>query len=303
MTTFENVQRAKTSATAIVRMPVSTDTAQIDFMRGFEQRLDTLLDTVCAATPLHAAMRYAALAPGKRTRPKLVLEIAGGTDAARDVACAIEMIHAASLILDDLPCMDDAQLRRGQATTHVVFGQPVAILAAVSLITHAFDVLAKLNIPQTQLSVLVRELSQAVGANGMSAGQVLDLDAQAKTLVSVESVNAMKTGALFVAAINMSAEIAQLGRREKAYLADSAAHLGLAFQLYDDIKDVLATEEEAGKPVGADKDKTNIVNQVGVDESWPHLLNRLVRAEKCFSLAGFDPARLRAVFAPLYDAL
>ncbi len=303
MTTFENVQRAKINATAVVPGPISNAVAPIDFMRSFEQRLEQLLSTVCAATPLQAAMRYAALAPGKRTRPKLVLEIAGRSEVALDVACAIEMIHAASLILDDLPCMDDAQLRRGQATTHVVFGQPVAILAAVSLITQAFDVLAKLNIPQQQLSVLVRELSYAVGANGMSAGQVLDLDAEAKTLVSAESVNAMKTGALFVAAINMSAEIAQLGQREKAYLADSATHLGLAFQLYDDIKDVIETEEQAGKPVGADKDKANIVNQIGVDETWPHLLNRLVRAEKCFRLAGFDPARLRAVFAPLYDAL
>lgn len=302
MTIRENPRQAMKAKVAVVPTSLETERDKDKPDNDFEARLDEWLTSSCSATPLQAAMRYAALAPGKRTRPKLVIEIAGHNETAVDIACAVEMIHAASLILDDLPCMDDAQLRRGRATTHLVFGQSVAILAAVSLISLAFEVLARLPVPSAQSSVLIQELSSAIGADGMAAGQVLDLDHSATSLVSAEVVNALKTGALFVAAVNMSAEVADLGRRERECLADFAVHLGLAFQIYDDIKDATSTESETGKTVGADKDKSNVVNRVGVRRSWTHLMNRLARAEKCFASAGFDASKLRSIFSPVYDA-
>lgn len=303
MTLRENPHDTMNAAVAVVPSSTATSASLTDPLGQFEQRLESWLGSSGDATALHAAMRYAALAPGKRTRPALVIEIAGHDPNALDIACAIEMIHAASLILDDLPCMDDAGLRRGQATTHIVFGQPAAILAAVSLIALAFRVIGALPVSQQQSSALVQDLAAAIGTDGMAAGQILDLEADAQSLVSAEIVNAMKTGALFVAAVNMSAEVANLSRAQKDSLTQFAVHLGLAFQLYDDIKDATLDENTAGKTVRADKDKPTVVNQLGARKSWSHLLNRIVRAEKCFAAAGFDASRLRKIFAPVYDAV
>ena len=303
MTIFENPQKAVSKSVLIASRSAHSGEGTDMPCGTIEAQLDKWLGSTCSGPPLRAAMRYAALAPGKRTRPKLILEIAGHNDIALDIACSIEMVHTASLILDDLPCMDDAELRRGQTATHLVFGQPTAILAAVSLIALAFQVLARLPVSQAQSAVLTRELSYAIGADGMSAGQALDLQESANSLVSAEVVNAMKTGSLFVAAVNMSAEVTSLGRPERRCLTDFATHLGVAFQIYDDIKDATLTEVETGKTVGADRGKPNVVNQVGLKKSWSQLLNCMRRAEKSFSSAGFDASSLRTIFAPVYQKI
>ena len=207
---------------------------------------------------LAEAMRYSLLAGGKRIRPMLVLEfcrIAGGDmEMAMPVACAIEMLHTYSLIHDDLPCMDNDELRRGKPTNHVVYGECTATLAGDTLQAEAFGTILRSNLPAERRAACAGILADAVGLDGMCCGQYLDMIWEGRDLTEQEltDINSRKTGALLAAACQMG--VAAAGGSQR--MLDSAGHfgaaLGMAFQIRDDMLDVLSTEEELGKPIGSD---------------------------------------------------
>lgn len=207
---------------------------------------------------LAEAMRYSLLAGGKRIRPMLVLEfcrIAGGdVEAALPVACAIEMLHTYSLIHDDLPCMDNDDLRRGRPTNHVVYGECTAVLAGDTLQAEAFGTILRSDLPADRKAACAEILAGAVGLDGMCGGQYLDMAWEGRKLSEQEltEINSRKTGALLVAACQMG--VAAAGG--SSLMLDTAGHfgaaLGMAFQIRDDMLDVLSTAEELGKPIGSD---------------------------------------------------
>lgn len=219
---------------------------------------------------LHSAQRHALLAPGKRFRPLLCIFIAKGGNydgtCALDVGCVTEMVHAASLILDDLPCMDDADLRRNQPSTHVAFDESTAILTATALLNRAFGLLSRLKDLNAQKRIeLVDMLSYAVGSKGLIAGQMADLantDTSA-TVAEIERLNTLKTGALFDFAVESAAVISDMSASQRASLKDFSHHLGLAFQLMDDVKDTVMSEGEAEKSVGRDVGKATLIAITG----------------------------------------
>ncbi|MFQ5768424.1 MAG: polyprenyl synthetase family protein [Acidobacteriota bacterium] len=223
---------------------------------------------------LHQAMRYTLLAPGKRVRPLLTLMCGEMLGAQREpllrAACAIEMVHASSLIMDDLPCMDDASLRRGKETCHQVFGESTALLAALGLLNRAFGVLAELRrqgIPAVRAAEAVAVLSRAIGSEGIIAGQAADLQAGKGpcNIQTLEYIHSHKTGKLFIASAEMGALLAGSGRRERKALVRFAMNLGLAFQIADDLLDASADRETLGKDVRQDKGRTTFATVCGVE--------------------------------------
>ncbi len=240
-----------------------------------DQTLDALLPP---PSGLHArvqeAMRYAIFAGGKRLRPFLVLASAALFDAPRNralrVAAAIEALHTYSLVHDDLPCMDDDDLRRGQPTTHKKFDEATAVLAGDALLTLAFEILAH---PDTHPSAevrcqLVALLARAGGSEGMIGGQMMDIDApnRSHTADEVILLQRMKTGALFEFACEAGAILAERGTADRERLKAYARDFGLAFQITDDLIDVTSSAEAAGKAVGKDQDqgKATLVSIHGV---------------------------------------
>ncbi|MBI4556232.1 MAG: polyprenyl synthetase family protein, partial [Candidatus Hydrogenedentes bacterium] len=197
-----------------------------------------------APRTLRDAMRYSLFAGGKRLRPALVLgtaeAICGDDTVALPAACAIEMVHTYSLIHDDLPSMDNDDLRRGKPTSHKVYGEAMAILAGDALLTMAFDIAA-----QTGHASIVREIAQAAGAEGMAGGQVLDLESEDKrlTLEELQRLHACKTGALIRVAVRCGAILAGADAGELEVLTRYGEHIGLAFQIADDILNVTGSEE------------------------------------------------------------
>ncbi len=248
-------------------------------------------------TKLHAAMRYGVLGGGKRLRPTLVYASAaalGVDNAALDLpAAAVEIIHAYSLIHDDLPAMDDDELRRGKPTCHIAYGEAEAILAGDALQALAFEVLAAQSHwpAQAQLAML-RLLANACGSRGMAGGQAIDLAAvhQQLTLAELERMHRYKTGALIQAAVLLGALAAGCVESMSEYSALSryGFALGFAFQIQDDVLDVLGDTEVIGKPQGSDsaRGKPTFPALVGIDESC-----RLARTHQRLAieaLAGFD---------------
>lgn len=241
-----------------------------------ENRLAGLVpDETCHPELLHRAMRYSLLAGGKRIRPLLTIQVAvdfGSTlETAIDPACAIEMIHTASLIFDDMPCMDDAELRRGKLANHRVFGEDVATLAATSLLNRAFGVVAECEHldPDVRLQ-LVRLLSEAVGSNGIIAGQFRDLRSDWSSCddpATLVHMYGQKTGALFVAAVEAGARIAGVDETWVEAVRRFAVNLGLAFQILDDLLDCFSDVDHLGKDIGQDSDKTTLVSFLGPDRA------------------------------------
>ncbi len=230
----------------------------------YRQRIEQALEA-CFQTredfPLKGlaeAMRYSLLAGGKRVRPMLVLEfcrIAGGdTELAMPVACAIEMLHTYSLIHDDLPCMDNDDLRRGKPTNHKVFGECTAVLAGDTLQAEAFGTILRSELPTDRKAACAEILAGAVGLDGMCGGQFLDMQWEGRKLTEQEltEINSRKTGALLVAACQMG--VAAAGG--SSAMMDAAGHfgaaIGMAFQIRDDVLDVISTAEVLGKPIGSD---------------------------------------------------
>lgn len=252
---------------------------------------------------LHAAQRHALLSPGKRFRPLLCVFIAKGAgfdgEAATDVGCVAEMVHAASLILDDLPCMDDAALRRNQPTTHIAFDESTAILTATALLNLAFGILSKLqNVSAQNRIELVELLSYAVGSKGLIAGQIADLsntDANA-SVAEIERLNTLKTGALFDFSVEGAAILAGVSASRRAALKDFSYHLGLAFQLMDDVKDTVMSDAQAEKSVGRDTGKATILALTGSEAAMERLRGYITSAKDALGRANLsNSATLNAV--------
>jgi farnesyl diphosphate synthase len=247
--------------------------------RERQQRVELVLDAALPsvagpAATLTEAMRYAVLGGGKRVRP--LLAYAAGEFARADVArvdavaAAVEMIHAYSLIHDDLPCMDDDTLRRGRPTAHVAFGEAMALLAGDALQAAAFGLLGASSLRDARLACA--NLARASGVAGMAGGQAIDLGAvgQALPLPDLESMHRMKTGALIRAAVELGAMCGpQSTPAESAALAAYADAAGLAFQVVDDVLDVTGTDASLGKTVGKDAahGKPTYVTLLGLDEA------------------------------------
>jgi farnesyl diphosphate synthase len=221
------------------------------------------------------AMRYALLAGGKRLRPFLVLASAALFDVpierARRAACALECVHTYSLVHDDLPCMDDDDMRRGKPTTHKKFGEATAVLAGDALLTLAFEILsdeATHHDPKVRAD-LVLALAQAAGAHGMVGGQMIDMLAETTSLDigAVTRLQQMKTGALIRFAVDAGAIMGHARADQKHALHNYAHDLGLAFQITDDLLDVEGSAEELGKAVGKDDKKETFVSLLGVERA------------------------------------
>ena len=240
-----------------------------------------LSDWVPAAAPagLGDAMRYAVLDGGKRVRPLLVLATAaavqGHAEAALRAACAVELIHAYSLVHDDMPCMDNDVLRRGKPTVHVQFGEAQALLAGDALQALAFELLTPDpgQVPSAMQADLCRCLARAAGEAGMAGGQAIDLASVGKPLseAQLRHMHMLKTGALLQGSVQMGAECAQspLTPQARDGLARYGAAVGLAFQVVDDILDVTADSAALGKTAGKDAaaDKPTYVSVMGLDAS------------------------------------
>lgn len=248
---------------------------------------------------LSQAIRHAVLSPGKRIRPMLCLMVndaSGGGDAdlAMDCAAAIEFIHAASLILDDLPCMDDADLRRGRQTTHREFGESTAILAAIGLINLAFSAVTRTDAGSSGLRLKAAAiLAETNGANGLAAGQVLDLavsdtpKTEAETEeAEIEEANWLKTGVLFVAAAELGAIAGGLSQSRIDHVKVFARHLGLAFQTRDDILDQICTSEAIGKDVRQDEGHKTVVTLDGVDAATAICREHMTAADSALGQSG-----------------
>ena len=230
-----------------------------------------------APAGLGDAMRYAVLDGGKRLRPLLVMaacEAVGGNPAAAlRVACAVELIHAYSLVHDDMPCMDNDVLRRGKPTVHVKFGQAQALLAGDALQALAFELLTPEDgsIEAATQATLCRMLAQAAGYQGMAGGQAIDLASVGKTLSSAElhDMHRLKTGALLQASVMMGAACGATTAMAQNALSDYGAAVGLAFQVVDDILDVTADSATLGKTAGKDaaQDKPTFVSLMGLPAS------------------------------------
>ena len=237
-------------------------------LHSWIKRTRTLIEkSLCASVPaaatkpatIHRAMRYSLLSGGKRLRPLLCCaasEACGGTaHQALPAACAVEMIHAYSLIHDDLPCMDDDDLRRGKPTSHIVFGEGMAVLAGDALLTEAFAVLAQAK-PRARYvaSDLVTELARAAGSRGLIAGQVADLEAEGRkpSEPALYFIHAAKTGMLLRAALKLGAMSAGATKVQVNALDRFGFALGLAFQIQDDILDATQNAKKLGKTAGKD---------------------------------------------------
>ena len=210
---------------------------------------------------IHKAMRYSVFAGGKRLRPVLTLasaEACGGTvDAALPAACAVECIHTYSLIHDDLPCMDDDDLRRGRPTNHKVFGEGVAVLAGDGLLTVAFEILAQAAPTKRYgTAAQITELAHASGSRWLVGGQVADLEGEGRKLngVELQYIHRCKTAALLTASIRLGAMSANATPAQLKGLTTFGQSVGLAFQVIDDILDVTQSSEKLGKTAGKDVD-------------------------------------------------
>ena len=225
---------------------------------------------------IHKAMRYSVFAGGKRLRPILCLaagESCGGEAlAALPLACAVECIHTYSLIHDDLPCMDDDDLRRGMPTSHKVFGEAIAVLAGDALLTFAFELAAQVpGWPRYSLKDVVGELASASGSRHLIGGQVADLEGEGKrvSIQSLKFIHQSKTAALLCAAIRLGAMSANATPSRLQSLSEFGMALGLAFQVIDDILDVTQSSETLGKSAGKDlvSEKATYPSVIGLKES------------------------------------
>jgi geranylgeranyl diphosphate synthase type II len=279
-------------------------------LKAYRERVNNTLlrwlpDEKTPPAQLHAAMRYAVLGGGKRVRPVLVYAtgVALGVELSRldGPACAVEMIHAYSLVHDDLPAMDNDELRRGRPTCHIAFDEATAILAGDGLLTLAFELLASdetMAAPPEQRLRMVRELAEASGNRGMVGGQAIDIAAEGTrlTLEQLQTMHRHKTGALIRAAVRLGALSCDHLQPEQAKALDSYAEaIGLAFQIRDDILDVEADTATLGKPQGSDEARnkptyTSLLGLVGAKEKARGLHQQALESLQQFGDSA-DPLR------------
>ena len=244
------------------------------------------------------SMHYSLTAGGKRIRPTLVLEfcrISGGdVENALPVAGAIELLHTYSIIHDDLPCMDNDDLRRGKPTNHVVYGECTATLAGDALQAEAFGTIARSELPAENKIACVEILADAVGSDGMCAGQYLDMVGESKRLTEEEldDINSRKTGALLIAACRMGVAAAGGSGEMLEAAAHYGACVGAAFQIRDDILDVISTSEELGKPIGSDAQEHKNTYMALLGESkCMEMIEKLTNQAKSALCGAFDDTK------------
>lgn len=267
-----------------------------DYFRAFLARHTS------APPRLLESIDYSMTAGGKRLRPAMVLETwraCGGLDgsasapSALSAATAMELIHTFSLVHDDLPAMDNDDLRRGRPTNHKVYGDAMAILAGDAMMTMAIDLIAT-DAEPAKSTALIRELARASGPEGMIGGQVLDMEGekQSLTLPQLQQLHRMKTGALLTAACRMGAIAAGADERSLSAVTDCGRHLGLAFQIVDDVLDVTSSPEQMGKATGKDhaKGKNTYPSLLGLEQSRAEAHSHLRLALQSISLLG-EPAK------------
>lgn len=262
----------------------SPQDAQFDlsaYLADGKSRVEAALDRSLPVTypeQIYEAMRYSLLAGGKRLRPILCLttcQMTGGTiDMALPTACALEMVHTMSLIHDDLPAMDDDDYRRGKLTNHKVYGEDVAILAGDGLLAYAFEYIATetQDVPPSRVLNVVARLGRAVGAAGLVGGQIVDLESEGQSDTSLETLNFIhthKTAALLEVSVVSGGLLAGASAEDIDRLSRYAHHIGLAFQIVDDILDVTASSDVLGKTAGKDAlaQKATYPSLWGLDES------------------------------------
>jgi geranylgeranyl diphosphate synthase, type II len=262
--------------------------------RAVDRRLAVLLPESTVATELASALRYSVLAPGKRIRPLLTI-MAGWESGSRaltalDAGCALEMVHAASLILDDMPAMDDAPERRGQAATHVRFGEDIAMLSAITLLNQAYATIAAMDqVDAATRCALIAILSRAVGLHGLAGGQYADLrPADRREAGAVALTTHLKTGVLFVAAVEMAAAVHRMTYDATERLRGFAIELGQAFQILDDLIDS-HTLMPAGRP--EDDGKATLLSLLGQEATHGRLRTHVDGA-----LGGLEPSGPLALF-------
>ncbi len=252
------------------------------YLKERQKLCDTALDRaipIIYPEIIYESMRYSLLAGGKRVRPVLCLatcEMMGGTiEMAMPTACAVEMIHTMSLIHDDLPSMDNDDYRRGKLTNHKVYGEDVAILAGDGLLALAFEYVAlqtPQNVPRDRVLQVVMRLGRALGAAGLVGGQVVDLQCEGKSDISLETLNFIhehKTAALLEACVVCGGIVAGASSEDVQRLSRYAQNIGLAFQIVDDILDITATQEQLGKTAGKDEkaQKVTYPSLWGIEQS------------------------------------
>lgn len=273
---------------------------QTMYIEMVEKALDRYVSTQrCNNDHVLEAMRYSVLGGGKRIRALLVLNfnriLGGAANDAMEFAAAIEMMHAYSLIHDDLPCMDDDDLRRGKPSCHVAFGEAIALLAGDALQTLAFETLARnTSLEPAQVLQAVRELAAAAGSRGMVGGQTVDIEGTAQTVEQLTGMCMMKTGALIKCAVRLGCLSVGADEASMAQADIYADAIGLAFQIRDDILDVTGSTEELGKPVGSDAEqqKATFATVLGTERAQS-LAEKLTRtaldALKQLNVAEDDP--------------
>ena len=270
-----------------------------------DRALDRYLpkESVAPAT-LHKAMRYSLFAGGKRLRPILCLAAAeacgGKSQAALPHACAVECIHTYSLIHDDLPSMDNDDLRRGRPTCHKVFGDAIAILAGDALLTVAFAIASRAKpVSRYDLREVMREITEAAGSRKLIAGQVADLEAEGKNLSreQVRSIHENKTAALLTASVRLGAMAANAGAKQLTAVTAFGRALGLAFQVIDDILDVTQTSEKLGKSAGKDlaARKATYPAVFGLEKSRSEARRLTKQAHRALETLGDNARVLRAL--------
>jgi geranylgeranyl diphosphate synthase type II len=267
--------------------------------------LDKLLPSESSPPPtIHKAMRYSIFAGGKRIRPVLCLAaceaVGGKQSAAMPLACAVECIHTYSLIHDDLPSMDDDDLRRGKPTNHKVFGEGIAVLAGDALLTEAFALVARSKPPKRYpVRVLVSDLALAAGSLRLIAGQVQDLENEERraSLEEVKTTHLNKTAALITTSIRLGAMAGNASLSELKRLTRYGQDLGLAFQVIDDILDATSTKEVMGKSVRADQknNKSTFPTVLGLDKSRQYAADLIADAHKQLKPFGSRATPLAAI--------
>jgi farnesyl diphosphate synthase len=286
------------------------ETALAAWRSRIDAALAEALDDADVPAPLDAAMRHAVLLGGKRMRPLLAFAaaaVSGDAERALPPAVAVELIHAYSLVHDDLPAMDDDALRRGQPTVHVAFDEATAVLAGDALQSLAFDALARAPLPADTIVEMVATLARAAGGRGMCGGQSLDISATgrgtATSISHLERLHALKTGALIRAAVRMGALATTRDAGSLAALDRFASALGLAFQVRDDILDIEGDSAQLGKTAGKDaaQDKATFPALLGLDASRARLDGLRREMDRALADMGDRAAPLRELGAMAID--
>ncbi|WP_078382687.1 polyprenyl synthetase family protein [Sutcliffiella halmapala] len=256
-----------------------------------EDQLFCYMENMQVPEVLLNSMKYSLKAGGKRLRPILVLATLNSFGKQEDiglpVACAIEMIHTYSLIHDDLPSMDNDDFRRGKPTNHKVYGEAMAILAGDALLTYSFEVMEDLvtkGIPANTIVSLVMEMAKAAGPTGMVGGQVADMEGEGRslTLAELEYIHRNKTGKLLGYSIHAGAVLANATKAQQEILKEFSDHIGLAFQIRDDILDIEGEAEKIGKPIGSDtiNDKVTYPSLLTMDGAKEKLNYHILEAKR-----------------------